>query len=793
MEKTQGTIIIAIYYILGLIGYFSDKVPIIALLLLVLTLFLLHKKLISNKFSIFLYLIFMFAIANCNFQVKESDALSTIAPQQATITARITSIPTTNFKDKTKFYADVKKVQYSSITKNNINAKTLVTLFKDGNDFNSLEIGDILDLTGKLNIPRESKNPSQFDYRNYLRNFDTFTVFYADSRSQKLLSKADTPYWKFLQNINKTRSKIIQKHAQNIKSPNIELLGGIVFGDDAINPPDYIKKSFINSGLLHILAASGMNVTLIFGLWFFISQKFRFHYKLSILTGILLILFYTSMTGFGPSILRASLMLIFILLGKLIDRDADSLALLFFVATILLIYDPAMINQVSFQLSFIVTFGLLLTCPMIFDKIENKIFNFVLSACLVPLIAQVYVAPIQMFYFNTFSTYSLLANIAIIPFLTIVSFIGFVSSILALIPAIALYICKFAAFVLNPLLNIMLYISNFFANLPNSLLTTTHPSLVQLILFYSAIISLTLLIKPEVKPKKLVIITSLIWVCFIASLIPIKNTDCEIIVFDVGNADSTLIKTPKNEYIMIDTGKKPYFNGASSANQILLKYMRDHGIRKLEALILTHFDSDHSGGAIDILTNIPVETIYINAHKSDSETFKDIINYLKLNNLKYKTPKHNEVIVKEGDFSLVNITPKEIAAYDENEKSLITLIKYKNHKILLPGDAGITVLNKLQRTEIKDIDVIKAGHHGSENSLDKKLLKLMSPKAVVISTGKNSYGHPNKQILKLLKDNNIKTLRTDYNNSIKVSMNNKNLKIQSYNTQKRNFNKILSY
>lgn len=791
MEKTQGTILIAVYYILGLVGYFTDQIVVVAALLLIATIFLLYKKVISNKFSIFLYIIFMFAIFNCNFQIKDSDNLSQIAPQQATITARVTSIPTTNNEDKTKFYALVKKAQYSYSTRVNVNSKTLVTLFGNQSDFKKLEIGDIIELTGKLSLPKQAKNPSQFDYMNYLKNFDTFTVFYADKNSQKLISKANTPYWKFLQNINRTRNKIIEEHAQNIKSPNIELLGGIVFGDDAVNPPDYVKKSFINSGLLHILAASGMNVTLIFGIWFFISQKFRFHYKLSIITGILLILFYSAMTGFGPSILRAALILIFILLGKLIDRDADTLALLFFVATLLLVYDPAMINQISFQLSFIVTFGLLLTCPLIFDKIENKFLNFLESVCLVPLIAQIYVAPIQMFYFNTFSTYSLLANIAIIPFLTVVSFLGFISSILALVPAISMYICKFLDILLNPLLSAMLYISNFFANLPNSLLITAHPSLFLIISFYLAIISLTLLVKYGFKPKTLVILTTIASLCFALLLLPIRNNDCEVTVFDMGNADSALIKTPKNNSIMIDTGKKPYFNGNSSANQVLLKYIRDNGIKKLDALVLTHFDSDHSGGSLDILKNIPIKTVYINTYKSDSETFEDIMKYLKENKINYKIPKPNEIIEKEEGFTLTNISPQGLKPTDENEKSLVTLLKYKNHKILFTGDAGITALNRIEQASIQNIDVIKVGHHGSKNSFNKKLLNKMTPKVAIISTGQNSYGHPDKNITTLLKTNKIKTFRTDYNNAIKISINNKKLKVSSFNTRKRRFLEVI--
>lgn len=787
MQKTQGTILIAIYYILGLISYFSEQTIAISALLLAFTIFLLYKNKISNRFSVILYLIFMFAILNCNLQMKESDFLSQIAPQKATITAKVASIPTTNRTDRTKFYADVEKISYSHTEKKNINSKTIVTLFGDKEDFKKLEIGDEIQLTGKLNLPMPAKNPSQFDYKNYLRNFDTFTIFYAYENSLKIVSKANTPYWKLLQNINRTRSDIIEKHAANIKSPNIELLGGIVFGDDAVNPPDNVKQSFINSGLLHILAASGMNVTLIFGIWFFISQKFRFHYKLSLITGILLIVFYTAMTGFGPSILRASLMLIFILLGKLIDRDADTLSLLFFVATLMLVYDPAMINQIGFQLSFAVTFGLLLTCPIIFDKIENKFLNFMASATIVPLIAQLYAAPIQMYYFNTFSAYSILANIAIIPFLTIVSFLGFISSTLALIPPLSFYICKISDIILNPFLSGLIHISDFFSNLPNSLITTTHPAILQIIMYYLLVLCLTLLIKAEFKSKKLIIVAFSTFICLVFLLLPIKNSSCEVIFFDMGNADSALIKTPKNQYFMIDTGKAPYHNGVSSAKQIVLKYMKDNGIKKLNGLILTHFDADHSGGSIDIIKNVKVETVYINSLKSESKMYPKIMKFLNTNHINYKIPKHNENIVKEDDLTLINITPDPKNLEDENEKSLITLLNYKKHKILFMGDGGITAYKYLSPDLVKDIDVIKVGHHGSRSSLNKDMLKTLSPDFAIISTGQNSYGHPYKSTTKLIKNSCARLLRTDYNNAVKVSIDKTQLKVMSFNTKQKRF------
>ena len=163
---------------------------------------------------------------------------------------------------------------------------------------------------------------------------------------------------------------------------------------------------------------------------------------------MLVVILYTLMTGLGPSVIRAALMLLFVLGGKLIDRDTHSVSLLSLVAVLMLIYNPAYINNVSFQLSFLVTLGLLTTANIVSQKL-TKIPDWIKIPVLIPIVAQIWVAPIQMFYFNTFSLYSVLANISIVSMLSVISFGGFVSSVLAVFPPIADVVCKFIDFFLK--------------------------------------------------------------------------------------------------------------------------------------------------------------------------------------------------------------------------------------------------------------------------------------------------------------------------------------------------------
>ena len=388
--------ITAIIFMCGILACFNGNELFIAFLLSVLAIFFIIKNYIPIKYILLWITVFYLGFFNANLKVNYSDDLVKFTPQKVELQGQVVSIPDRTNSEKTKFFLNV-----ININGQDVNGKTLVTYA--ANEEQELRVGDFIKLKGTLKTPFKSTNPSQFDYSKYLRNFNTFTVFYSEDLD--FIEKELSFKWKFSQYLNQLRDKIIGVHSKYLKSPNLEILGGVVFGDDAISPPEYIKTSFVNSGLLHILAASGMNVAFIYGFWFFFMKRLRAPYRLTVISGMLLVIIYTLMTGLGASVIRASLMLLFILAGKLIDRDAHSVSLLSFVAMLMLIYNPAFINDVGFQLSFVVTFGLLTTANVLAENLKgHKIPMWFLGAILIPVIAQIWVAPIQMFYFNTYST-----------------------------------------------------------------------------------------------------------------------------------------------------------------------------------------------------------------------------------------------------------------------------------------------------------------------------------------------------------------------------------------------------
>ncbi len=763
-----GTII----YILGIVGARFGIEILLFILISIFMVYAVRKKMLFFKGAFIFCFIFMLGIINTNLQTKETDYLGKIkTANNITLQGKVASVPRLSLnKTRMKFYVDVEAIDKTEIKP----SKTIAAINNEDGNFKNIKIGDDVILFGTLKEPSRAQNPSQFDYRNYLKNQNVFTVFYVKDDDYQIIHN---PVFKFknsfdenwraiLRNLDITRDKIIAKHEKYIKSPMLEVMGGIVFGNQAVNPPDDIKQTFINSGLLHLLAASGLNVGIIFFLCYFIMTKIGLGFRTKIITSGILIFLYTFMTGFPPSILRASVMILFVLLGKLIHRETNTLSLVFFVCFLILLFKPLMLMDVGFELSFLVTIGLVLCVEPIINLFKSnelefqnkhqhvhpvlkKFIRFVSPAYLIgivatPLVAQIWVIPLQMYYFNTITPYSIIANIFVLPFVSIISFLGFTSSILSLLPYVSDFILKITDFIALPFIKCFLAISEYFSKFPYSTINAPSPNIFQMIVYYLFIVLFFKSLNVRFKNLKLNIITAFCFILILLSFISIPNHNLEITAFSVGNADSFLIKTPNKHYIMIDTAKLPY-RGTSSAKVIMGEYFKDNSIKNLDVLIVTHFDDDHAGGTIDILKSVKTNDVLIRENHCDTNTSCDILNYLKYEKIPNKVPKNGETVFDKDGVKIKTYFAD--FKNNKNENSIITLIEYKNKKFLFMGDAGYIAYENLKKLLPKDIDILKVGHHGASGSVSQNMLKELNPKYAIISTGLNTYGHPSPETI----------------------------------------------
>ena len=251
------------------------------------------------------------------------------------------------------------------------------------------------------------------------------------------------------------------------------------------------------------------------------------------------------------------------------------------------------------------------------------------------------------------------------------------------------------------------------------------------------------------------------------------NSNFEILILDIGQGDSILIKYPYNEkVILIDTGGLVNSEYKLIVNKTI-PYLKSRGIFKINHLILTHGDYDHMGESIELIENFKVKNVVFNCGDfNDLE--KKLIKVLDKKKIKYYS------CLKElniNSYKLLFLNTKE---YDnENDNSNVIYFNYNNLKFLFMGDAGVDKEKDiLEKYNISDIDVLKIGHHGSNTSSSKEFIDKVIPKYSIISVGKNNrYGHPNKEVLDTLNDSKI--YRTDQDGSIMFKIKKDKLQIET--------------
>ena len=245
----------------------------------------------------------------------------------------------------------------------------------------------------------------------------------------------------------------------------------------------------------------------------------------------------------------------------------------------------------------------------------------------------------------------------------------------------------------------------------------------------------------------------------------------EILFLDVSQGDSILLHYPHNKYnILIDTGGN--YNYEISKN-IIIPYLKSKGINKIDYLILTHGDYDHMGESINLIENFKVEKVIFNCDEfNDLE--KELIKVLEKKKIKYYSC-IKELYIDKNKLQFLNT--KE---YDnENDNSSVIYFNYYNYKFLFMGDAS-TEREKdiLEKYNLKDVDFLKVGHHGSNTSSSEEFINSINPKYSLISVGKNNrYGHPNKEVLDTLNDSKI--YRTDQDGSIMFKIKKDKLQIET--------------
>ena len=512
------------------------------------------------------------------------------------------------------------------------------------------------------------------------------------------------------------------------------------------------KTDFTVSGIRHIVAVSGLHVSILFSAVGLVTFRKRLG---SALMGFPTLFLFAAMTGFTPSVSRACIMSGLMMAGSLFNREYDGPTSLSFAGLVLLVGNPLVIASVSYQLSFASVAGIFLFSSAIRKwllgavRISGRLWKYFVTSVSITLGATVLTVPLCAWYFGTVSLVAVLTNLLV---LWVISFIFYGLILLCLLGGVWTAGAAFLGKILSFLIRYVLLTARIIADFPLSAVYTRSPYIVVWLVFVYILLSVFLLSKNR-KPLQLncCAVLGLCLALFLSWMEP-RRDDVRFTVLDVGQGQCLLLQSQGKTY-MVDCGGSTDAAAADAAAETLLS----HGISEIDALILTHHDRDHAGGITNLLSRVDAKLLVLPAVYSQEAYPAE------------KTLYASEDLLLSSGNTNVHIFASQIPGND-NENSLCILFDTKNCDILITGDrSGFGERNLLRYADIPDVDILVAGHHGSKNATCEELLAAVSPEIVCISAGRNNYfGHPAKETLQRLERFGCKIFRTDLQGDILI-------------------------
>jgi len=637
---------------------------------------------------------------------------------------------------------------------------------KEKEEVGRLRVGSTCKVKGELKVPEPPRNPNAFHYANYLRHEKIFWILKA--KEVNSCTQENSPLI-FIQNIRKKGIQYIHTHFPTDTAP---LASALVFGDRSSIEEDLIT-AYQRLGIVHLLAISGLHVGMLVGILFYVGIRVGIPRERMTNFLIAFLPVYIILTGGAPSVIRACFMMILaLLLSKIHQSKLHTIDILSIVFVVYVFLQPYVIFDIGFQLSFLVTFSLLLSSPII-AKYTLKPVHLLLSTSLISQLASI---PILLYHFYEFSLSSLLVNVLYIPLFSVIILPTLlVLYLLHMVVGNTLYpLLSFVDFCLSLLNESTLFLAKF----PFNTLVLGRPDFILLFLYCMGI-PYSLYRWEKAKTIKQFAIALLVpfILLFFHYATGKMNPNGEVTMIDVGQGDSILIKLPLNQgTYLIDTGGTMVFPSEEwekrrdpfeVGKDILVPFLKSKGITKLDKLILTHGDMDHMGGASAVLQNLTVKEVVLPDVKEKSELESNVVELCEKEKIPIRYGKKGDGW-RVNDFSFRIMSPGSNDHLERNDQSIVLYTVLGGKRWLFTGDLEATGENKLVSSFPKlTADILKAGHHGSKTSTSEELLDHIHPKAALISAGVNNrFGHPHQEVTERLEQRKIKVFRTDLHGAV---------------------------
>lgn len=673
---------------------------------------------------------------------------------------------------------------------------------------------------GELEIFEPARNAGEFDYRLYYRS--RHICCRMSAKKAEITDRSADPLKAAAYSFRERAREALK---QFCTEKDAGLLSAVLLGDKT-QMDEEINDLYQKNGIAHLLAVSGLHVSLIgMGLYRLLRRLGLGFGWAGVWSGGLLFL-YGTMTGFGPSVFRACLMLACSFAASYLGRTYDLLSAMSLAAICLSLENPFVIFTGAFQLSFGAVFAIGWAGKELSDGLECK--KEWENALAVSLAIQLVTGPIVLYHFFEYPLYGIFLNFLVIPLMTYVVGAG-IAGLLMGLAGISLLAAAAgtgslsgAAAAAGHLLELGAvgsmgtchYIFAWYEmlcrltkRLPGSSLILGRPESWKLAVYYGVLAAFLLFLGNRVRKraetgertkagemmaadreeaaKGRLMDRIKIW-GFLSSLIAFllyrSVSGLRIDFIDVGQGDGILLET-KKQVVLVDGGSTQL---KKLGEQRLEPLLKSRGIRKIDMAFVSHGDQDHISGLMWLLeedTGIEIGRLFLPLPGKGEEIYEKLESAAARKGVKADYICAGDLI-QSGKLSLSCLYPyRDTLSSDRNGHSEVLLAEYGDFSMLLMGDLGTEGEAEIAEVwdEKKQVQILKAGHHGSSTSSSELFLDTVRPQIAVLSYGKdNSYGHPHPEVIERLEERGIASWATEEQGMITVRTDGKELEIQGF-------------
>lgn len=621
-------------------------------------------------------------------------------------------------------------------------------------------------------VPESARNPYAFDYRRYLRwqavyvvGESSFTDLIVEGKGGTLVTLFQR--WQMAIAAELDRTFTNPDVSGYMKSLLLGIQGGVL--------PEQ-EEMYADLGLVHVLAISGLHVTLVSGFFLWGFSRLGIFRERALLLTIALIVLYVLLVGASASAVRSGLMGgigIGVLYLRKHTRTREVWA---FSLMLMLVYNPYQLWHIGFQLSFAVTLGLLIYVPIL-QQLPISKREWVRSLVGVTVSAQLVSFPFLIYWFHQFSPISWLVNLLAVPALSyIILPLGYFALILhAIHPALGL-IPSFCASKLLELIHQPLF---FLQETIVPFSHWSHPSGSWLAAYAIFLFAVPILWYFGYQRLRDVVgyIVFFLLLLILARQPVFGPEEVRITFLDVGQGDSIVVEVGKKTVYLIDGGgtirfsqKEPWREKRDPyevGKDVVLPFLRARGIERIDRLVMSHGDNDHVGGLAAVVPRFSIGAVLVNGLRP-AGVQAQLLQQVEQRDVPILTGRPDLHWNDTPEVSWTWMHPLPGTQEKDNDASVVLRLTAYGKTILFTGDIEQAGENAIVESGLlTSVDVLKVAHHGSRTSTSPSYLQRINPVAAVISVGQNNrYGHPSPLVIKRLQDNGAAVYRTDLHGAI---------------------------